>query len=197
MKIYTKTGDTGDTRLYGGTKVRKDDLRVECYGSVDELNATLGVARSIGLSVDLDTLCINIQSTLFVVGAELATLPENHGKLQLSTVNAEDVAALEAAIDEFTEELPQLTQFILPGGVAAAAELHRARTVCRRAERLVVALGAVNQVSNSIIIYLNRLGDLLFVMARLENLRSGAPDIPWTARTQSSERRNNRTRNET
>lgn len=182
MKIYTKTGDSGDTRLYGGTKVRKNDLRVECYGSVDELNATIGVARSMGLTADVDKLCIAIQSTLFVVGGELATLPEHRAKLRGSTVDADDIATLERSIDAFSEELPALTQFILPGGVPTAAELHRARTICRRAERLIVGLSAISEVSNTIIVYMNRLGDLLFVLARLENVRAGTQDIPWTAR---------------
>lgn len=182
MKIYTKTGDSGDTRLYGGTKVRKNDLRVECYGSVDELNASIGVARSIGLQADVDELCVTIQSTLFVLGGELATLPEHRAKLRGSVVDASDVTMLEKSIDAFSEELPALTQFILPGGVPSAAELHRARTVCRRAERLIVGLSEISEVSNAIIVYLNRLGDLLFVLARLENARADAPDIPWAAR---------------
>ncbi|HMA97458.1 MAG TPA: cob(I)yrinic acid a,c-diamide adenosyltransferase [Polyangiaceae bacterium] len=182
MKIYTKTGDSGQTRLFGGTVVNKDDLRVDCYGSVDELNAALGVARASGLSVESDALCVNIQSTLFVIGAELATLPENRGKLKLATVGESDVHSLENAIDRLSEELPPLTQFILPGGVLGAAELHRARTICRRAERLIVALHAKSEVSSSILIYLNRLGDLLFVLARHENARAGCPDIPWAAR---------------
>lgn len=182
MKIYTKTGDSGQTRLFGGTVVSKNDLRVDCYGSVDELNAAIGVARAAGLSVESDALCVSIQSTLFVIGAELATLPQNRAKLKLATVSESDVHSLETAIDRHSEELPPLTHFILPGGVLGAAELHRARTVCRRAERLVVALQATSEVSGSILIYLNRLGDLLFVLARLENARAGSPDIPWSTR---------------
>jgi cob(I)alamin adenosyltransferase len=186
MKIYTKTGDGGDTRLYGGTKVRKNDVRVECYGSVDELNAAIGVARSLGLTADVDVLCAAIQSTLFVVGGELATLPEHRTKLRGSTVNTDDVMMLEKSIDAFSEELPALTQFILPGGVLTAAELHRARTICRRAERLIVGLSEVSEISNVIIVYMNRLGDLLFVLARLENARAGTPDVPWAARVSTS-----------
>jgi len=182
MKIYTKTGDAGVTSLYGGTKVDKDDLRVDAYGTVDELNAAVGVARALGLCDAADELCSTIQTALFVAGAELACLPENHRKLKLTTINADDVRLLEAAIDRFTEELPTLTQFVLPGGTKGAAGLHQARTICRRAERQVVALKKHSELSAELIIYLNRLGDLLFVMARLENHRAQVPDVPWNPR---------------
>jgi cob(I)alamin adenosyltransferase len=182
MKIYTKTGDSGETRLFGGTKVDKDDLRVDSYGSIDELNSALGLARSSGLSADVDALCATIQSALFVMGAELATLPEHHAKLKLTSIGSADVQALEAAIDRFTEELPPLVQFILPGGSRGAAELHLARTICRRAERRVVALKKQTLLPADLLVYLNRLGDLLFVLARLENQRANVPDVPWIPR---------------
>jgi cob(I)alamin adenosyltransferase len=182
MKIYTKTGDTGETRLFGGTKVHKDDLRVEAYGSVDELNAVLGVARALAPSKDVGELLVAVQSQLLVAGAELATLPENRGKLKVAPICPDDALSLEAAIDRFTEELAPLTQFLLPGGTPTAAALHLARTTCRRAERQVVALAKQSEVSKDILIYLNRLGDLLFVLARLENHRQNVPDVLWAPR---------------
>jgi cob(I)alamin adenosyltransferase len=182
MRIYTKTGDTGQTGLFGGARVDKDDLRVESYGTVDELNATLGTALAEGLSEDVAALGAELQSELFVVGAELACVPEKRDNLKLRLIDENDILALESAIDQYTRELPELTCFILPGGRKAAAHLHHARTVCRRAERLVVALAKRSAVSNHLIVYLNRLGDLLFVLARLENHRAGVPDVPWRQR---------------
>lgn len=182
MKIYTKTGDAGETRLYGGTKVDKDDLRVDTYGTVDELNAVIGVARSFGLDGALDELCATIQSALFVAGAELACLPENRHKLKLAVIEAEDVRGLENAIDRLTETLPPLMQFVLPGGTKGAAALHQARTVCRRAERQIVALKKQSAVSTDLLVYLNRLSDLLFVAARYENSRASVTDVAWNPR---------------
>lgn len=182
MKIYTKAGDSGATRLHGGVRVWKNDLRVESYGSVDELNSVIGVARSIGLSKDVDALFATIQSALFRVGAELSCLPEHRSDLGLTLIGDDDVRSLESAIDRFTDELPPLTQFILPGGARTAAELHRARTTCRHAERQAVALSRQSKVSSTLLVYLNRLGDLLFVLARLENQRAGVPDVPWVTR---------------
>jgi cob(I)alamin adenosyltransferase len=182
MKIYTKIGDSGETRLFGGTRIDKDDARVDAYGSIDELNAVIGVARSHQLAQTVEALCASLQSALFVVGAELASLPENRDKLKLKLVDATDVASLESAIDTFSEQLPPLVNFILPGGSRAAAALHHARTVCRRAERQVVALKKVSPVSSDLLIYLNRLGDLLFVLARFENQHTGVPDVPWITR---------------
>jgi cob(I)alamin adenosyltransferase len=182
MKIYTKTGDAGDTRLAFGVKVRKSDARVESYGIVDELNAAIGVARATGLSAEADELCMAIQSVLFVVGAELACPPEQTDRLKTVPVGPSDIQTLEASIDRFSAQLPALAQFILPGGAPSAAALHFARTVCRRAERQVVALGDQSPVSGAILVYLNRLGDLLFVLARSENQRAEVADVPWIPR---------------
>ena len=179
MKIYTKTGDDGSTGLFGGPRVDKDDPRIEAYGTVDELNSTLGWARAVGLPADLDELVRGIQNELFSVGAELATPdPAAHGT---DFVGSTQIAALEHAIDRYEADLAPLKQFILPGGVPAAAALHLARTVCRRAERRVVTLVRHEPAvgGRAMVIYLNRLGDLLFVVARAVNHRLGQPDVSW------------------
>ena len=181
MKIYTKTGDDGTTGLLGAGRVGKDDPRIDSYGTVDELNAVLGVARaSGGLDADADALLARVQDDLFAVGAALAD-PDPEGRFHNAV--AEGYATrLEAEIDRLEAELPPLTQFILPGGSSAASRLHLARTVCRRAERLVVHLGRQPgvDVPDHLIAYLNRLSDFLFVLARAVNHRSGIADIPWT-----------------
>ncbi len=178
MKIYTKTGDSGDTGLFGGPRVPKDDLRIEAYGTVDELNACLGLVRSEALSGDADALLGRLQNELFVVGAELAA-PQPHP--HVPHIEATHIAALEQAIDQMEAQLPPLRQFILPGGCRAAALLHVARAVCRRAERRVVSLSrrAGEPVSPLVLVYLNRLGDLLFVLARQVNAQSGRSDVAW------------------
>jgi cob(I)alamin adenosyltransferase len=184
MKIYTRTGDTGTTALFGGQRIAKDALRVEAYGTLDELNAMLGLAVT-GLDQEtafLAPLLSRLQSQLFNIGAELATLPErvqNRLATRMPRVEAGQVAALEAAIDEYDAQLPALRQFILPGGTRLAATLHVARTVARRGERLVVRLAAQEEVSADILRYLNRLSDLLFVLARLANARCGVQDVTW------------------
>lgn len=180
MKIYTKTGDTGETGLFGGPRVRKDDPRIEAYGTVDELNSVLGMARCEEVPTAIDVLLGQIQNELFSVGAELAT--RTPGPSSVPTIHAPQIEALEQAIDKFEEQLEPLRQFILPGGTKAASVLHLARTVCRRAERQVVTLAATpgETVSNDLVIYLNRLSDLLFVLARATNHSAGCPDIPWT-----------------
>jgi cob(I)alamin adenosyltransferase len=178
MKIYTKTGDDGDTGLFGGPRVRKDHPRIEAYGTVDELNAVLGVVRTHAPPADVDALLERVQNELFDLGAILAT-PEPE-KFGMTGVGDEQSSRLEAAIDRFETELEPLKQFILPGGTPAAAYLHLARTVCRRAERMLVALDHKEEISAGAIIYLNRLSDLLFVAARLVNHRAGKPDVPWT-----------------
>ncbi|HYN87050.1 MAG TPA: cob(I)yrinic acid a,c-diamide adenosyltransferase [Ardenticatenaceae bacterium] len=183
MKIYTRTGDEGNTGLFGGQRVSKDSPRVEAYGSVDECNALLGVVRVLLDDVELDERLAQIQSDLLVVGADLAT-PRVEGKAASSyvpRVRPEDVARLEDWIDAAEAQLEPMRTFILPGGSKAAAYLHLARTVCRRAERRVVGLEHLEEITPAVRIYLNRLSDLLFVWARLANQRAGVSDIPWTA----------------
>jgi cob(I)alamin adenosyltransferase len=180
MKIYTKTGDEGETGLFGGPRVKKNNVRIEAYGTVDELNAVVGMVRSHGLPADVDGLLARIQNELFDLGAALAT-PEPE-KFGIAGATDEHVAALEQAIDRFEAELEPLRQFILPGGTPAAAALHLARTVCRRAERCVVTLAETETISPRVVVYLNRLSDLLFVLARVPNRREGLPDVPWEKR---------------
>lgn len=178
-KIYTKTGDAGMTGLLSDARVPKDHARIEAYGNVDELNASLGVARSSGLEPGLDRVVTRIQEDLFVLGSALAD-PDPNGPFH-TVVQDGQILALESFIDEIEATLPRLTDFILPGGTAAAARLHLARTICRRAERGLVALSHEpgEDVPPSLIVYLNRLSDLLFVMARAANERAGVADIPW------------------
>jgi cob(I)alamin adenosyltransferase len=179
MKIYTKTGDDGSTGLLGPGRVSKSDPRVEAYGAVDELNACLGVARALDAQRWLESESLEIQSKLFNLGAELATTAPAALE-KLARLGDADVAQLEHWIDRFEAELPALTRFILPGGSALAAELHRARTVCRRAERRLVALKSTEPVEPRLLIYLNRLADLLFVMARWSNAKAGLKETEWT-----------------
>ena len=183
MKIYTKTGDLGETGLFAGPRVRKDDPRIEAYGTVDELNAVLGLARCQKLPQEIDSLVAGIQHTLFDLGAELATPdPASRGT---DLISAPHIEELEAVIDQYDSALPPLKAFILPGGASGAAWLHLARTVCRRAERHVVRLGQREKESLSpqVLIYLNRLGDLLFVLARAVNHAAGHGDIQWQKST--------------
>ncbi len=177
MKIYTKTGDDGMTGLLGSRRVRKDDVRIEAYGTVDELNAVLGLARAGGLDAAADELVAQLQSELFVIGSALAD-PSPGGPFH-NAVTDDHVARLEAAIDLLEAELKPLVQFILPGGAVAAAQIHVARTVCRRAERSVVRLGHDEDVPKLLIVYLNRLSDLLFVLARAINHRGAIADTLW------------------
>lgn len=178
MKIYTRTGDDGTTGLLGAGRVLKSGPRVEAYGTVDELNACLGVARSLDTDGWLPDLA-DVQSRLFTVGAELAAAtPAVLAKLE--RLVDDDVAVLERRIDGLEADLPPLTQFVLPAGPPLAASLHAARTVCRRAERRVVALAQLEAVEPRLVRYLNRLADLLFVMARWCNRRAGSPETPWT-----------------
>jgi cob(I)alamin adenosyltransferase len=179
MKIYTKTGDGGETGLFAGPRVRKDDLRIEAFGTVDELNAVLGLARIEKLPAEIDALLGAIQHALFDLGAELATPdPKSRGTNLVSTAHIEK---LEAAIDKFEAGLPPLQAFILPGGCRGAALLHVARGVCRRAERRTVTLAeqAGVTLSANVIAYLNRLGDLLFILARAVNQAAGNGDVLW------------------
>jgi cob(I)alamin adenosyltransferase len=184
MKIYTRTGDDGTTGLLGKARVPKHDPRVEAYGSVDELNAVLGVAHAADTGRVFGERLPAFQATLFQLGAELATTDADM-LARLARVAADDVTALEREIDHFEAELAPLTQFVLPGGAPLAAALHHARTVCRRAERRVTALAAREAVNPHVVHWLNRLADLLFVMARVANARSGVPDRTWTPRAKA------------
>lgn len=176
-KIYTKTGDEGETGLFGGPRVRKDSVRIEAYGAVDELNAVLGLAHTASLPEDAARLVVRLQRELFDLGAELAS-PDPHG-MGLPVFGGERIASLESAIDQHEATLAPLKQFILPGGDRGAAWLHLARTVCRRAERRVATLAAAEALSPYPLVYLNRLSDLLFVLARSVNQAAGVADQPW------------------
>lgn len=181
MKIYTKTGDDGQTGLFGGLRVGKEDPRVEIYGTVDELNAALGMARAVSGAEQAEPLA-ELQSDLFVLGAELACAPGQTDKLRLRLLDANDIERLEQWIDRAEEKLPKLTNFILPGGSQAAAHLHLARAICRRAEREFFGVYRGGELRIELGIYLNRLSDLLFVLARQENALAGISDVSWQAR---------------
>ena len=178
MKIYTKFGDSGETALYGGTRVGKDEPRIEAIGTVDELNAYIGYAQTFINDADISDLMAQIQNHLFAVGADLAT-PATHTKATEFRIPADFTTVMETEIDTLSEELPPLTNFILPGGCAAGAILHIARVVCRRSERCVVHLAHETDVNPEIIRSLNRLSDLLFVIARTVNFRAQAPEPIW------------------
>lgn len=182
MKIYTKTGDKGETGLFGGARASKASERVTAYGEVDELNATLGVVRAHSRDADLDAHLQEIQCELFNVGAELAKNPDKDVDLGVPLVAESDVQRLEGLIDTLERDLAPLKTFILAGGSPSAAFLHVSRTVCRRAERAVVRLAAQQPVRLELVRYLNRLSDLLFVMARHANHRAGIADLPWQGR---------------
>ena len=183
MKIYTRAGDAGQTALFGGLRVRKDVPRVEAYGTVDELNACLGLAAvAVGGHPDIQALLARVQSELFDLGAELSTPPEraeDRLAARVPLLAAEPVETMEGEIDRYEAELAPLKTFILPGGTAAAAALHLARTVCRRAERRVLSLAELEAVNPEVGRYMNRLSDLLFVLARVANRRAGVEDVPW------------------
>ncbi|MBX7165596.1 MAG: cob(I)yrinic acid a,c-diamide adenosyltransferase [Pirellulales bacterium] len=179
MKIYTRTGDQGETGLFGGPRVSKDAPRIEAYGTVDELNAVLGLVLTAPLPPAIGEILRRVQHELFELGAQLAT--PDPAKHNLSLIGPDKVAAIEAEIDRYEATLPPLKNFILPGGSPAAAWLHLARTVSRRAERRVVTLARSpgEHVSIDAGIYLNRLSDLLFVLARAVNAQAGVADVPW------------------
>jgi len=178
MKLYTKHGDDGSTGLVGGERVVKCDVRVEAYGHVDETNAAIGAAIASCKDAEIAEGLRRIQSDLFVLGSELAT-PE--GNVPRTRISPADIAALEAWIDLACEEVPPMRNFVLPGGCALAAALHLARTVCRRAERATVLLSKSQTVARDAVIYLNRLSDLFFALARQANHRAGVADTPWIA----------------
>jgi len=186
MKVYTRGGDTGETALFGGQRVSKSSPRVDAYGEVDELNAAIGLARcELAGSADLAAQLETIQSSLFDLGGELATpdaaARERKGK-RMARVSESDADELERWIDALDRELEPLTAFVLPGGARAAALLHLARTVCRRAERRVIALAAQEPVGPVVVKYLNRLSDYLFTAARAANRRAGVAETKWVGR---------------
>lgn len=185
MKIYTKTGDKGTTALYGGTRVPKHHIRIECYGTVDELNAHLGLLRDQEIPEYYKSIIIHIQEKLFTVGAVLATPPEKtilkNGKerLNIPKINNADITLLEQEIDTMNDTLPAMTHFVLPGGHQTVSICHIARCVCRRAERLTVALNDIEPIDQHTIIYLNRLSDYLFVLARKLTYQLKANEVKW------------------
>ena len=178
MKIYTTSGDDGTTGLFGGERTRKDDARIECYGTMDEINAAVGLAAVVAPD-PMRAQLREVQSDLFMIGSHLATPQESPSATKLPPLDDSIVSRLEMQIDTADSQLPKLRQFILPGGCEPAARLHFARTVCRRGERLLVAFSQDRPVPAVIVTYMNRLSDWLFVMARLANQQSNVSDIPW------------------
>lgn len=179
MKLYTKTGDKGETGLYGGQRVGKDDLRVRAYGAVDEANAVLGIVRAHSGDVAINEDLAYLQNALFDLGADLATPLDAQQRAQLNPIDAQDIERLEQLIDDYDEGLEPLKSFILPGGHEAAAALHLARAVVRRAEREVVALARAQDINPQVGVFLNRLSDLLFVLARVINMKMGIGETRW------------------
>ena len=178
MTLYTRTGDAGETSYFDGTRVRKDDPRLNAYGDIDELNAWLGIVRASGLDPAVDAAVAQIQRDLFALGAQLADPGEKlSARVTKAAIGDADIARLEAAIDRFDHEVPPLRRFILPGGTPAGAAVHVARTICRRAERRMVALQP--PADPVLLRYVNRLSDLLFALARALNHRGGAPETEW------------------
>jgi cob(I)alamin adenosyltransferase len=185
MKIYTRVGDDGGTGLIGGGRVSKDHLRIEAYGTLDELSATIGMACSQPLSAAIGELLRTVQDDLFVMGAQLAT--PGGGTPSCGSITQADVQRIEASIDRFEAELSPLRTFILPGGSPAAAALHLSRVVCRRAERRVVSLSGQEAVAEALVPYLNRLSDLFFVLSRVVNREANIEDTPWRKREMTPE----------
>lgn len=183
MKIYTRTGDTGQTALIGGRRVSKADLRIDTYGTVDELNSWIGLVRDQPVNAERKNLLKEVQDRLFTIGAELATDPEKAPKRAMPAIVPDDVVLLERAMDQMDAELPELRAFVLPGGHEAVSFCHLARTVCRRAERLVIALNHQSYVDALVLQYLNRLSDYLFVLSRQMAQELGAEEIAWKPRT--------------
>jgi cob(I)alamin adenosyltransferase len=184
MKIYTRTGDKGDTGLFGGVRVPKNDARVEAYGTIDETNAAIGVALAKCEVALVKRVLGEVQSDLFTLGAELSSASGQEARLGIQLLTDADVLRLEHAIDEAEEPLPPLKNFVLPGGPPDVAALHLARTVARRAERRVLSLSQREPVRGTLLVYLNRLADLLFVLARRAGHENGATEVPWAPRGQ-------------
>lgn len=181
-KIYTRQGDEGNTKLSGGQSVPKNSARVAAFGSVDELNSHIGLAIALGLNADLEEALSTIQNELFHLGSDLSFLEEDKQKIQIPQIEARHIAALEAIIDKLGDAVGPLENFILPGGTPGAAQLHVARTVCRRAERDVVSLAQIEPIGPHVAVYLNRLSDALFMMSRFQNKQNGVPDTLWNSR---------------
>lgn len=181
-KVYTRTGDAGETGLGGGQRVPKDSLRIQAYGTVDELNSVLGVALAQGLDEAVAEPLRKVQNELFHLGSDLCILEEDKERMPVPRIEKRHVDALEQLMDRLSTELPALANFILPGGSLGAAHLHVARTVCRRAERELVALAREEAVGEHTIVYLNRLSDALFVLARYQNRQAGVEDVLWDSR---------------
>lgn len=183
FKIYTKTGDKGSTSLIGGVRVPKSHIRIESYGTVDELNSYMGMVRDMANDARITEWIHEVQDRLFTIGSVLATNPDKEVKMKLPDLHETDVIFLEQKIDEMNETLPEMRSFILPGGNLAASTTHVARCVCRRAERICVAMQQEGEVVPDLIVtYLNRLSDFLFVLARYISNNNGVEDIPWRAR---------------
>jgi cob(I)alamin adenosyltransferase len=178
-RIYTKTGDDGETGLFGGVRVTKDHVRVETYGTIDETNAVLGLARSLDPPPSVDAVLVRIQNELFAVGAELACAEGHQTRLNVRLIGEQHIRALERDIDHAEQELPALSGFVLPAGSRVAAALHLARTTCRRAERRIVSLQRAGLARQELGVYANRLADLLFVLARASNAQAGQGDQLW------------------
>jgi cob(I)alamin adenosyltransferase len=179
MKIYTKTGDAGETGLYGGERVKKFSKRVSSYGTVDETNSAIGLARANSSDSEIDEVLAQIQNALFDVGADLATPIGSKYEKNLVRIDAADVENLEHLIDRFQEECPPWSNFIHPGGTAAAGALHLARAITRRAERDVLELETLEESNHNVGVYLNRLSDFLFILARVVNARAGVSEAGW------------------
>jgi len=178
MKIYTKTGDQGKTSLLGGSRVAKYHLRIESYGTVDELNTAVGMLRSMDVNEETTKILIEIQNKLFTVGSQLASEP-GEPKFPIPKLSLEDTVYLEEQIDKMDKELPQMRNFVLPGGNPTVAQAHVARCICRRAERIVLHLKDESEVPAEIPVYLNRLSDFFFVLSRKLSQDLGAKEIPW------------------
>ena len=177
-RIYTRTGDKGETGLVGGARVSKDSLRVEAYGCVDELNSVLGIVRASTHDSELDSVLSMLQIDLFVVGADLASTPDSQQR-DIPRISSEKITSMERTIDKFEAELFTLKVFILPGGGVTGSLLHNARTVARRAERRIVTLSGLEKINEQLVPYMNRLSDLLFVLARVANQREGKAETEW------------------
>lgn len=175
-RIYTRTGDKGETGLVGGTRILKDSIRVDAYGSMDELNSVLGLAKSFVTDTELDSLLRELQNDLFIAGSDLASVKSDQN---VPRITSERILELERIIDKYEEELPPLKVFILPGGTNAGAALHFARSVARRAERRIITLGRTDKINDQLIPYINRLSDLLFVLARVINYRQRTVEVQW------------------